>query len=554
MVVPVITFKQAPEDNAFLPAWCGQGVVNVSWMLEEGILDQAGRDLRFPRVMGRYDFIDFVTILTFGISSRVHRALHSFFDDADPYLRKLAAVAGRDALPGQSAVSRFNRAVPLAAAQKAADNLLLGTFKGFSPEWRASCALRGRMGKEWQVMDFDYKHEGIRKRALPEGEDLPEPSRLGPESARPGYTGRHRGELAQNHGILIHRGSAQCLQVTVEAGNPSMAGGLASAAAAVKRVCARDGLPPEQVILAVDGEGHTRTCLEQLAASPLNFITRSCRYELLDDPGIQRMLNEGDWHRVRDSGSGPVRYAIDLGSIAVRVPVEGAPDGFREAHVRLALSRFKPQSANVGAGRTIGEYHYEIFASQLDRKAFGPGDIVWAYMSRASVENQYACGNRELNLGHLYCHKPGGQLLSLAVCLAVWNVSSILGSRAGGRDRPLPLQLEDSSTPERPEKPLFPGVAEEDGGTPKQDAAPAPDFSGMKGAARAQTFAASIDWSRQPRFKPGSEFTWDPERQVLGCKAGTALKAYTASPLDGKIMLRFQAPPGICAGCTLLKQ
>jgi hypothetical protein len=563
MTVPVFKFNARLGDVARLPAWARRGAVVLLWMLQAGILEWVGQTLRFARVMGRYSAVDYFAFAAYTFGSPEHRSFHQFAEDARPYRERLAGVLEREAFPVQPTACRYFRDVPIAVAQAVADGLLQRTFCGTWADWRESGAVRDRQGHGWQVFDFDYKHVGIRQRALPEGDDLPDPQRLGAASARPGYTGRHRGEVVQNHGILVHRGSAQCLRVEVQAGNSSMAVGLPGCLAAIEHVCARDGLAVEDTLVVLDGEGRRRACLEELAAAALNFITRCDQYDRLDDPALQRHLNAGEWYRVRDSGSGPTRYAIDIGDVPIRVLEAGGTS--REVRLRLVLSRFRPQSDHPGAGRTLGEQHWELFVCRLSRKAFGPEDVVALYMGRGSVENQYACADRELNLGHVYCEEPGGQLLALAIGLAVWNVEIWLGERQRPTPHPLPLQLAGGAKPERSAAPLFPAAAPPAGDAgAARTAAPAepqgqagasfPDLSASKGAARAREVAAATDWSRLPRFQPGAEFVWDAQRQALVCAAGQELKPFSLMRAAGHLNLRLVAPLGPCGTCHRLSR
>ena len=564
MTQKLFHFKPDVKDSTLLPEWARKGAILLWWMEKLGIVDMICKLLRFPRRHGLYHPIDFFWFAVLAFSAEEYRSFHAFFEACKPYRKLLAAAFGRKSFPDQSTACRFYRAVPLEVAIKVVEELILRTVTPFSEIWRKWCGIRDRLGQNWLVIDFDYQHLGIRLRALPKGEEFPPPIRMSDESARPGHTGHHRGELVQQHGKAMFRGSAQCLELLVEAGNPSMSEGISSVLEKIKALCERDDLDPGKMILVIDGEASSRRCLQLLAGSPVNFITRSDHYSLLDDPVLREKLNKGEWYKVRDSGSGPTRYAIDIGDLEVEVEDESGHS--RKVAVRLVVSRFKPESLKPGPGRMLGDYQWEMFATKLRREAFGPEDVVRLYMGRASVENQYACNDRELYLDHLYCQRVGGQHLIQGIALAVWNLSILLGYRQEPPNGPLPRQLPDCAEPVRPQQPLFPpfsgseesaeAAGEDIAARPDQKVAELPDQQPLKGSAAAQAKALEIDWSRRPRFQPGSFFVWDEECKALICKAGNKLKPMNLRyrKKNGNLYIRFVAPPDTCWNCPFLSR
>jgi transcription elongation factor len=150
--------------------------------------------------------------------------------------------------------------------------------------------------------------------------------------------------------------------------------GIAVTLSRLKEICARDEQDPGRVITVIDGEGRGPACVGELVKAGVHFVTRSDERRILDDSELRHRLNEAEWFLVPDSGSGPARYAIDIGERVM--PVTDEAGDLREVTVRLVLTRHRSKRCSKRAGRTIGSYHYELFATQLPRDAFGPEDIV----------------------------------------------------------------------------------------------------------------------------------------------------------------------------------
>ena len=77
------------------------------------------------------------------------------------------------------------------------------------------------------------------------------------------------------------------------------------------------GIPREQALLRADGEFGSLPCLNIAKSFGIPFLTRCLHRSILDIPIIREQMERALWVRVLDSGSGPHRYAADLGEIGL---------------------------------------------------------------------------------------------------------------------------------------------------------------------------------------------------------------------------------------------
>lgn len=191
--------------------------------------------------------------------------------------------------------------------------------------------------------------------------------------------------------------------------------------------------------------------------SQVPMLTRISEYSLLNNEAISTVLATADWDEVADSGSGPKRFATELG-------YRNFPD---LPEVRIVVSRWKLSSdaGNGGAGTVQNGWHYELFASTIPAVALSAPELVNVYYGRSGIENQFACENRELSMNRLYSEDGPGQTLAPGIAMFVWNMQNLMGQIIATREGQLP-QPEDSLEEEPPQelepsKSASPGNAED---------------------------------------------------------------------------------------------
>src|SRR5262249_13324687 len=135
-------------------------------------------------------------------------------------------------------------------------------------------------GEPWHVFDWDGTSTVLRHRALPQGPELPESQRRSAELAKPGYTGRKRGEVQFCRATLQHVGSGLWLDVNSNVGRADTAAFLPSALGAIKATCSYAGLALERALLRADGAGGNVPWIASCQRSEIHYLTRSAHYGL----------------------------------------------------------------------------------------------------------------------------------------------------------------------------------------------------------------------------------------------------------------------------------
>src|SRR5690554_5844194 len=321
--VSTISKLESPDLGQEFSAF---GVI-VSWARQAGLLKQLAQQFKLKRNKG-YQGIDLILVLLAYFSGQMRRGgLNGFASGTRQLGPKLAAAGGRLRWPTQASLSRALKAVELEQAKEFGAEMLQNTVD-FRPILHHTSVMEfDRLNQPWHVFDFDPTSTVIRQRALPEGDDLPDPVRLSEQLAKPGYPGRKRGEIQISRPTLSHRGSRLWLGVGLEAGNGDWEKAIEQAFMDVKRVADTHALNSEHCILCIDGESGGWIQMRAGLKSPVHFITRLADYQPLKVPGRLDALHEHDWRRVEDSASGPARFAQEWGSTS--------EDG---AKVRLVIS------------------------------------------------------------------------------------------------------------------------------------------------------------------------------------------------------------------------
>jgi len=205
--------------------------------------------------------------------------------------------------------------------------------------------------------------------------------------------------------------------------------------------------------------------------------------------------------------------------------------------VRLVISRFrvgKTQSKR-GAGIVVDGWQYEVFATDVDCKAWSAADIVELYYGRAGQENYFALEDRELELDRTFSDNPGGQLLVWTIGLWLWNLQLFMGwqsrQKTPGRSDS-PVERDADVFPQTPEE-----WPEDDD---SRDRPVIPDDAG----------AVTQYWIHRLHERPG--WHWDPDHQLPVCPAGHHLRRHDVRALNGcRAEVRFRAKTAQCRSCPV---
>lgn len=536
-----------------LPDCLAEFVVFAEHLRQSGFFDVIDDALPIDRGRG-YLACDVIAFLVAFFSSG-SQGLRPFYEKNRRHGSLLAALVDRRQWPSSAAISRACSAISLDQAQRFS-NWILCHGADFSHLLEHSeVTLRDRLSRRWHVLDFDPSVEVFRQRALPLGNDLPEPKRRYSNLARPGYSGRKRGEVQLSRAILQHAGTGQYIFSSLSPGNGHSRQALCSALDTA-RIWARSNRQSEELILVrLDGGvgGHVPAITACLQAG-VCYIARHGFYSLLDQPDVFRRLQSGAWHDVSDSGSGPQRQALELGQMVLRADNEtrhedGSP--FSPVPTRMVVSRYRVstdeqgESLKCGVGREIDGWVYEIFVTDMVDEALDAADVVMLYYGRSVIENRFAQEDRELKLGRVFHTDLAGQSVIQAVGLMVWNLRTALGAAlveaSEYRSMPIltPRQNQNVDLHQLP-------IPVE-----KNQRKPRARRSGVR--ARFQGVIGLVGALSKRLFLPHRpNWSWRHD-QGLVCPNGEVLYPYVLeeSACQSKLKVRFRAGLKVCRSCPI---
>lgn len=528
----------------------------ASWLKKRGLLVEISERLELVRSRG-YSGIDVFMVL-FGYLCTVgeFRGMRGFCADVRRRCGKdgvaVAAMMDRERWPTQASMSRALGAVPDTVPVFV--EWLMSTSIDVSLGLHESCLHRDALGEAWHVFSYDPTIEALRRRALPEGEEFPEAQRRTDGFAAPGHMGRKRGEAKISRGVLQHRGTGMFHWISLAPGGSDLRADLTEVTRHLSAWSKSVGVERERCIVVVDGEGGGHTQVDVLGES-VSYVTRSTEYKLLvshlkGQPSLQ-------WSPVEDSCSGPTREAAEFGTI----------DKYGRA-IRLVVSRFKSsRTQKRGAGKLIGTYQYEMYATNLDTRAWPASDVVTLYYGRTGLENHFALEDKYLNTWHIFSHQLPAQMLAFGIGMFLWNLRILLGVDAVGglAAIPVPAKLR----PAEPEK----DHTETDDEARKIDetsvntltacdeAEKIDETRATKLAADVTNQATEVDdaealnaWAvaQLPDVDWMLPESWhfDSEKSALVCERGRYLNFYTArTRIHGAVEARFRALRSDCADC-----
>ena len=417
-----------------LPQSYSEAVALLTSIDREVGLKNVARRLQLKRGRG-YQGIDLLMPLVGMFTAGGRGGLKGWLADAAPHNGQLAAVMGRRSLPTQSALSRTLAAIETDHAAEFGAWLLAKVS-----DWPAMLANpasqhRDTRGEHWHLFDFDPTVMAMRERALPEGEDLPPAVRLARGLASPGYTGRKRGQLAVSYGLLQHSGTS------LWAGSWLWSGGSAPRAvrlAAVRRVAEiakAGGVDPSRCVMRCDGGIFGVPLIDACQRQGIGLITRLHNYKVLKLEPVSELLAHGQWHEVADSGSGPRRQALELGTVSLTAsPTTRREDGshYGTVQVRTVVSRYRLNGRANGAGKCIDGWCYELFAALVPAAGWPAAEVVTSYYGRCGQESRFAQLGQTIDVMRVFSYQQAGQSVAVQVGLMVHNLRVQLGARLLG--------------------------------------------------------------------------------------------------------------------------
>ncbi len=414
-----VQFVTRSKRQSHMPEWTPEFAELVEHVSTTGLLAEAAKRLRFAYKRGFpvLDLVVFFLTLACGYSNG---GIRGFRTKIKGCAVRLAAIAGRASLPTSASVSRALHAADRIADLDSQIAWLLSAGAEVQTLVRSALVqTRDAFGSAWTVLDFDPSVIALRQRALPEGEDVPEPQRRAAPMCAPGYSGRHRGETQVSTAILSHTGAGLFVQATTHPGNTPFAQALGIAAKAAASLVDLCQIARSQTLIRFDGAGGYAAAIAEVTAQNLHYLTRLRNHAVFSETGVAEHLSRATWHDVIDSCSGPRRQATELGQYIL----SHDDDGPATLQTRVVVSRFAcPDGVKHGAGMVKDGFHYEAFVTSLPPAAFPSADAVTLYYGRAGQENQFGRAVRQIRLGEIFCFDLCGQRLATALMMWASNL------------------------------------------------------------------------------------------------------------------------------------
>ena len=265
---------------------------------EQKLFDELTEELNLDRT--GYQGIDvFLFLLAFFISGQLG-SLKEFASRTARWGRQLAGMGGRKRWISQASLSRALQTVTPDQA-RSVTRLLLGPASDvMSLETDASVVYNDTQGQCWQVFHHDETKQVLRHRALPEGDDMPQPTRRCQTLAAPGHSRRKRGEMVLSRATLIHAGSALWRDLSLHAGAAPLEEVLDEANRCIEAWAERMGQPVERCLLVTDGISNGHVQVRVGCRSPVRFLARFGELGLLDEPDCRARLASEQWERVEE--------------------------------------------------------------------------------------------------------------------------------------------------------------------------------------------------------------------------------------------------------------
>jgi hypothetical protein len=539
------------KESSRLPDWAAHVVCLLQSLVASGRLEAVGERLLLQR-QGGYAGLDVWVSLLVYFASGLELGIRPFWEDmCRQYAAQLAAVAGRSELPSAASLSR---ALTTASAEevRACGAWLLRQIDGFGEVLRHPAVRHlDTRGGAWHVFDFDHTVTTFYHRRLPSATGQPQ-GRRRIRAARPGYSGRKRGDVQLSRAALQHAGSGVWLDARIGPGNGEPRADFEHAVKVVVDVCNENELDTSRAIMRADGAfGHVPH-ISACRARGISLVSRLARYQLFDQPDVQRALQQATWYAVPGTVEPSVRFAAELGMVTLppaarTVHADGSP--YEPVRVRVVVTRRRDDADAAGWGHAMGGWRYELFVADLAPEDWPAPEVVALYAGRAAIENRFAQEDRELGLDRALSYEPSGQELATLAGLFVWNFDVVGGARleAAKLSAFEPAPVERDAVAVEHDLGLPPA---EQPASPEAPPPPADEHDAGALEARLEHSLAGVEWTRHLEKRPG----WQQGASAtsLRCPAGLeiALSAVHDSP-SGSPGLIFRALNAQCRACKL---
>jgi hypothetical protein len=413
-----------------------EGAVFAHIFTQVGIISALEEHVQFARArFGTYDTIDFVIVLL-SYASSGEPTLKAFYDRLAPFADEVAALFHRHHLPSRSALSRFLAALDEKTVEALRTQFLADLFERATP-FSSPGGMWDRRDQQYVVIDVDGTRQAARQRALPHLPTLPEPHRRFSEVAKPGYTGRKRGEVVRTRTTILQAHTHHWFGTFGGSGNGDLRGDLQRACLLASAYATKQQLLPSQIVLRLDGGYGDTAVLSDVLAMGLGVIARSRDYALLGRPEVLAALSRPPATHGTHAESGMVRDLYDCPSIRL---VQKGPS------VRVIIVTHPATDDPAKVGQQRGGVVYELFVSTVQTSAMTANDLLDLYRHRGSSDPVLADEDREQDPDRWCSHTPWGQEFWQILSQWVWNLRLELGHHCS----PTPLRTTTFASAKNP--------------------------------------------------------------------------------------------------------
>lgn len=272
-------------DPSLLPSQIIQGALVLCDIEERGIVDDIAERIRIRR-QGGYPGVDIFLLLLIFLASSPHGGIRPFWKHLKPVGKRVAGLARRKTLPSPSATSRALSSVETDLIQPQTAWLPTEAPQIEEVLKHPSVLHFDAKGSGWHGFDLDPTVTTLRQRALPMGDDLPEPMRRAEETGKPGHSGRKRGDVHCRRVDVQHAGAGAFVHAHMHQGNGNETADLDIDTCSVTTLRDRMGWPKEHILIRADGEFGTVPYFHVFRKHRLPFITRANYPSLYDDSNV----------------------------------------------------------------------------------------------------------------------------------------------------------------------------------------------------------------------------------------------------------------------------
>jgi hypothetical protein len=395
-------------------------------LTQTGIISALEEHVQFARArFGAYDTIDFVImLLSYALSGEP--TILAFYERLAPFADEVAALFHRHHLPSRSALSRFLAALDEQTVEALRTQFLSDLFERATP-FSSPGGLWDRSAQQYVVIDVDETRQTARQRALPHLPTLPEPHRRFSEVAKPGYTGRKRGEVVPTRTTILQAHTHHWLGTFAGSGNGDLRAELQRACQIAIAYATKQQLLSSQILLRLDGGYGDTAVLSDVLALGLGVIARSRDYALLGRPEVLAVLSRPPAAHCTHAESGMIRDLYDCPSIRLLR---------RGPSVRVLIATHPATDDPPKVGQQRNGVVYELFVSTVQTPAMTASDLLDVYRHRGSFETVLADEDEEQDPDRWCSHTPWGQEFWQILSQWVWNLRLECGQQCS----PTPLR------------------------------------------------------------------------------------------------------------------